>query len=248
MSMRLSLITAAWLLVLAISGRASYAIVIAVDSFDYATGNLATQNGGTGFSTAWTAGTAQVQTPGLTYPSLTSAGNKVFVSGSNQTWRQLPSVQGTGESTLWISFIGQRAGTDFVRFFGLSFYQGDVATSANEHLTIGENSNNTGDTWVHTSRVRPVDVLKLPTRRSQHSRCSLPRSISTTPRTTTFPCGSILISRSERPGSAPQAPAAWGCSTLRLIAFRSARGQLVEASRRPKRSTMRCAWVRPSPM
>ena len=147
MNLRLSLITAAWLLVLAIAGRNSYAVVVAVDSFDYATGNLATQNGGTGFSTAWTAGTAQVQTPGLTYTGLTSAGNKVFVSGSNQTWRQLSTAQGTGDSTLWISFIGQRAGTDFVRFFGVSFYQGDVNTSANEHLTIGENSSNNGDTW-----------------------------------------------------------------------------------------------------
>jgi hypothetical protein len=147
MNLRLRLITAACLLALGITGRNSYAVVIAADSFDYATGNLAAQNGGIGFSTAWTAGTAQVQTPGLTYPSLTSAGNKVFVSGSNQTWRQLSEAQGASDSTLWISFIGQRAGTDFVRFFGVSFYQGDVATSANERLTIGENSNNSGDTW-----------------------------------------------------------------------------------------------------
>src|SRR6476661_5365829 len=98
MSLRLRpLLIVGSLIGLALASRPSYAIVIASDSFDYAAGNLATQNGGTGFSTAWTAGTAQVQTPGLTYPSLTSAGNKVFVSGSNQTWRQLPSGQGTGE-------------------------------------------------------------------------------------------------------------------------------------------------------
>src|SRR3954451_10004413 len=102
MNLRLLLITAGSLLALGITGRSSYAIVIAADSFDYATGNLATQNGGVGFSTTWTAGTAQVQAPGLTYPSLTSAGNKVFVSGSNQTWRQLSTAQGTGDSTLWI--------------------------------------------------------------------------------------------------------------------------------------------------
>jgi len=147
MNFRLLHMMAASMFVFGVTDRVSYAVVVAVDSFDYATGNLATQNGGTGFSTAWTAGTAQVQTPGLTYTGLTSAGNKVFVSGSNQTWRQFASAQGTGDSTLWISFIGQRAGTDFVRFFGVSFYQGDVNTSANEHLTIGENSNNGGDTW-----------------------------------------------------------------------------------------------------
>src|SRR5215211_6400030 len=113
MNIRLRLLVFGSLIAVALGTRPSYAIVIAADSFDYTTGNLASQNGGTGFSTAWTAGTAQVQAPGLTYPSLTSAGNKVFVSGSNQTWRQL-AAQGTGDSTLWISFIGQRSGTDFV--------------------------------------------------------------------------------------------------------------------------------------
>ena len=54
---------------------------------------------------------------------------------------------GTGDSTLWISFIGQRVGVNNVRFFGLSFYEGDVNTSANERFTIGENSNNSNDQW-----------------------------------------------------------------------------------------------------
>jgi hypothetical protein len=133
---------------LSIAARDCRAVLVASDSFDYAMGNLATQNGGTGFSSAWTAGTAQVQTPGLSYPLLNTAGNKVFVSASNQTWRSLTSgMQGTDDSTLWISFIGQRTGVNNIRFFGVSFYGGDVGTSANERLTIGENSNNASDTW-----------------------------------------------------------------------------------------------------
>ena len=60
MNLRLPLKIVCCLAVLAITGRASYAVVVAVDSFDYATGSLAAQNGGIGFSTAWTAGTAQV--------------------------------------------------------------------------------------------------------------------------------------------------------------------------------------------
>jgi len=133
----------------AAAGRNSYAIVVASDSFDYPAGNLNGQNGGTGFTAGWVAtATSQVQSPGLTYTGLNSAGNKVFISASNQNSRILTSgMQGTGDSTLWISFIGQRTGVNNIRFFGISYYAGDVNTSANEHLTIGENSNNNNDQW-----------------------------------------------------------------------------------------------------
>jgi hypothetical protein len=150
MNMRLRLLILGGLIAVALTARPSYAILIASDSFDYAPGNLAGQNGGTGFNVGWTStgGTAQVQTPGLTYPALNTVGNKAFISASNQNWRTLTAGgQGTGDSTLWISFIGQRTGANNIRFFGVSFYGGDVATAANERLTIGENSTNSNDTW-----------------------------------------------------------------------------------------------------
>jgi hypothetical protein len=75
-------------------------------------------------------------------------GNKAFISASNQNVRTLSAGNvGTGDSTLWISFIGQRVGANNVRFFGLSFYEGIETTSANERFTIGENSNNSNDQW-----------------------------------------------------------------------------------------------------
>jgi hypothetical protein len=148
---KLKLIAAiAALVATAIFAQRSFALVIASDSFDYAVGNLTAQNGGTGFAAGWASsgGTAQVQSPGLAHTGLNTIGNKAFISASNQNWRALTAgTQGSGDSTLWISFIGQRTGANNVRFFGISFYAGDVNTSANEHLTIGENSNNNLDQW-----------------------------------------------------------------------------------------------------
>src|SRR6186997_1362054 len=123
------------------------AALIAFDSFDYDAGtdNLNGKSGGSGFTAGWsgTAGVQEVRTPGSTYPNLFTLGNKAFISASNQNFRILTSGNvGTGDSTIWISFIGQRVGVNNVRFFGLSFYEGDVNTSANERFTIGENSNN----------------------------------------------------------------------------------------------------------
>src|SRR5262245_34793226 len=110
MNSRLLLLLVAGTFAAVLPGRESLAIIVASDSFDYTTGNVAAQNGRAGFSSAWASsgGTAQVQSPGLTYPSVNSAGNKAFISASNQNWRTLSSgTQGTGDSTLWISFIGQ---------------------------------------------------------------------------------------------------------------------------------------------
>src|SRR5262245_50309787 len=126
--------------------------LIALDSFNYDAGtdNLNGKNGGSGFTAGWsgTAGVQEVRSPGSTYPNLTTLGNKAFISASNQNFRILTAGNvGSGDSTIWLSFIGQRVGTNNVRFFGLSFYEGDVNTSANERFTIGENSNNSNDQW-----------------------------------------------------------------------------------------------------
>ena len=128
------------------------AALIAFDSFEYDAGtdNLNGKNGGFGFTAGWsgTAGVQEVRTPGSNYPNLFTLGNKAFISASNQNFRTLTSGNvGAGDSTVWISFIGQRVGVNNIRFFGLSFYEGDVNTSANERFTIGENSNNSNDQW-----------------------------------------------------------------------------------------------------
>ena len=128
------------------------AALIAFDSFEYDAGtdNLNGKNGGSGFTAGWsgTAGIQEVRTPGSTYPFLFTLGNKAFISASNQNSRNLTAGNiGTGDSTVWLSFIGQRVGVNNIRFFGLSFYEGDVNTPANERFTIGENSNNNNDQW-----------------------------------------------------------------------------------------------------
>jgi hypothetical protein len=143
------LLFAGSIIAIALTNRASYAISLAYDGFNYATGNLAGQNGGTGWTAAWTSsgGTAQVQSPGATYPSLNTVGNKAFISASDQNSRILTAgLQGTGDSTVWASFIGQRTGANNVRFFGLTFYEGGTA-AAQERFSIGENSNNNSDLW-----------------------------------------------------------------------------------------------------
>src|SRR5882757_1154007 len=137
------------LIVFALTNRTGYAISLAYDGFNYAAGNLAGQNGGTGWTAGWAnnGGTAQVQSPGLTYPSLNTVGNKAFISNSDQNSRILTAgLQGTGDSTVWASFIGQRTGANNIRFFGLTFYEGGTA-AAQERFSIGENSNNNSDLW-----------------------------------------------------------------------------------------------------
>src|SRR5262249_54197823 len=95
------------------------AALIAFDSFDYDAGtdNLNGKNGGFGFTAGWngTAGVQEVRAPGSTYPNLFTLGNKAFISASNQNFRILTAGNpGTGDSTLWITFIGQRVGANNV--------------------------------------------------------------------------------------------------------------------------------------
>jgi hypothetical protein len=135
----------------------SLAALIAYEGYAYAVGsNITGENGGSGWANAWsgttpstTVGDRDIQSPGAHYPYLASTGNKAFIAATNQTQRTLTDgVQGLGaaEETLWLSFIGQRAGPNNIRFFGISFYQGTSA-SGNERFTIGENSDNGNDLW-----------------------------------------------------------------------------------------------------
>jgi hypothetical protein len=160
------------------------AALIAYDGFNYDAGtdNLGGKNGGIGWAVgnAWSAtggnGNPQeeVRSPGSTYSILETEGNKAWVSGGPRigttngavgaSFRNLPGTIGTADGTVWVSFIGQREGTNLVRFFGLSFYQGGTA-SADERFTIGENSLNANDVWgMHflSTAMNRLDVLGAP--------------------------------------------------------------------------------------
>jgi T5SS/PEP-CTERM-associated repeat protein len=128
--------------------------LIAYDGFDYTAGStIIAETGGSGWANAWSGstpsagvGSRQIQSPGATYAMLQTTGNKAFIAATNQTQRSLLAIQGAGDETVWISFIGQRVGPDTARFFGLSFYEG-TTESVNERLTIGEPTDNADDLW-----------------------------------------------------------------------------------------------------
>lgn len=88
--------------------RPAAAAVIVQESFDYAVGPLAGNNGGTGFSAAWiNKGTAAtVSSPGLTYGSLSTSGNKALGATSISVARTFDSTGLTGDgATYWFSYL-----------------------------------------------------------------------------------------------------------------------------------------------
>lgn len=128
--------------------------LIAYEGFDYSPGNLNGLSGGTGWSDAWaatvaTGGASVVEAPGMTYPSLTTAGNRAFIQRANQNARTLSAgVLGSGataDSTVWISFLGQRTGANNVRLFRVGFYEGSTANDPK--FLVGEGNNDATDVW-----------------------------------------------------------------------------------------------------
>jgi hypothetical protein len=105
------LLMGAWLVVLSAT---SHAAIIAYEGFDYVAGtnNLPTQNSGIGWSNAWSSGggTSSVTSGSLTYPLLSSEGNKASTTSSDPTSRTLSAgILGSGlEGTVWISVLGQK--------------------------------------------------------------------------------------------------------------------------------------------
>ena len=92
----------------------AFGTVIASDSFDYATGNLAGDNGGTGWSGAWDNlyPSALVASPGLTYAGVVSSGNatqQLGTGGSNYsiTRRVFQTPIGVSNNNIWISFLAK---------------------------------------------------------------------------------------------------------------------------------------------
>lgn len=108
------------------------------ESFDYSGGSVAGQNGGTGWSGAWTAfGTgpsATVQTGSLGYGDLPTDGNKAYVtttSGTSGVIRSLEtSFSDATTQTVYLSFaFNWDEGT---RFFGLHLVNDSTAVEFNK--------------------------------------------------------------------------------------------------------------------
>ncbi|PLX73722.1 MAG: PEP-CTERM sorting domain-containing protein [Azoarcus sp.] len=130
----------------------SLAAIIASDNFDYATGEVASQNGGSGWGSAWSAstGVTQVVTPGTTV----SGGNALQLTGNNNSaaYRQLSSAF-TGNS-LFVDFYiqldaGVLSANDFMGLWLDTASTGDHTSRPN--IGIKADGNGTNDVFVRTN-------------------------------------------------------------------------------------------------
>lgn len=108
------------------------AVTIAYDGFAYPPGNVATQNGGTGWQASWFISPLEklhnrIAETGLTYPNLQVSGGKLLESGEHRSFRYLDTTRpevadylttgaygtkafGKHGTTLWIAFLMTHAG------------------------------------------------------------------------------------------------------------------------------------------
>ena len=133
MTQRKILATAA--LGLLLSVPASLAPAQVYDSFSGAPGAIAGQTGGTGFSGAYT-GAGNTVSPGLTYDSLATAGNKFATAGSNNgAFRTLAAPINTDAGTIYAGFLAAGGTGTLPDYAGISFYSGGTST---EELFLGK--------------------------------------------------------------------------------------------------------------
>lgn len=92
------------------------------EGFDYATGNLNTQNGGTGWAGAWSvptvvANSAVISTQSITYNfggTVIGGGNSLLIrNGSNPLQRDVFAAPDTSGQDYYVSFIFNNTGTTF---------------------------------------------------------------------------------------------------------------------------------------
>lgn len=141
----------------------SEAALTAYESFDYVSGALTGQTGGTGWNAGWTSsGTgsgATVSSPGLNYTDSNSAvldvqGSKLDLLGNGSGNFRVPtSSVDTSGSTLYISFLAQLTTTG--GYSGFSLFQG-----ATENLFLGVP--NTRTFWGIDSKTGTVSVSTTP--------------------------------------------------------------------------------------
>ena len=130
----------------------SMAAIIASDNFDYATGEVAGQNGGSGWAGAWSAntGVTQVATPSTSL----GGGNALQVTGNNNNaaYRQLSSAF-TGDN-LYVDFYiqldaGVLSANDFLGLWLDTASTGDHTSRPN--IGIKADGNGTNDVFVRTN-------------------------------------------------------------------------------------------------
>ena len=91
------------------------AALVASDSFDYSAGSIDGQNGGTGFSGAWSSPTAEQVTSGsLSQIGLPTAGNKLEITGGGSTItvsRPANIFDLSADATHYVSVLMNKGGT-----------------------------------------------------------------------------------------------------------------------------------------
>jgi hypothetical protein len=132
------LLAGAAALILAGSSRA-LATPIASESFDYTDGSaLAGQNGGSGWSGAWTAtgtGTGpSITSPGMSSSTVNTSGLKASVPNTNIGALRIPSSSPDADgSTVYLSFLAKNTSGQNTGYTGLSLFN-----SGNEVLFLGK--------------------------------------------------------------------------------------------------------------
>lgn len=105
----------------------SQAQLLTYEGFDYSEGSVADRSGGTGWTGAWTAvGTAPatVQTTSLSYSTLETAGNKVYLSPTSNTSGASRTFANLDSGTVYMSFLGNL--DEGIRFFGFRLFDGET--------------------------------------------------------------------------------------------------------------------------
>lgn len=130
----------------------SMGAIIASDDFNYATGELATQNGGNGWASAWVAGTAATQVVTPATPLAGSNAVQITGNGTNVAHRQLSSAF-SGNSLFVDFYIQVASGTltsnDFLALWLDVGTAGDHTTRPN--IGIKADGNGTNDVFVRTN-------------------------------------------------------------------------------------------------
>lgn len=117
---RLALTAACALL---LSSTLSHASLLLYEPFNYtAGGSLTGENGGTGFTSAWSPlsgseGTTTVQANSLTYSTLPTSGNKVYINPTSTTSGESRDFSNLNSGTVYLSFLANI--DEGQRFFAL---------------------------------------------------------------------------------------------------------------------------------
>lgn len=113
--------------------------LLAYEGFNYTAGvgALANKNGGTGWTSAWDAGSNDISATGLTYTSgsnaLTVSNGRAIIKDGQKSFRTMPATYSSG--TYWMSFIA-KSNNPGSGYGGLSLYDGN-----SEQAFIGQRYN-----------------------------------------------------------------------------------------------------------